>query len=264
MQKKFAGPYEMYSANPILYENEKWKCMGHGTFVKGPGGTNLYLHHAYNKQSTVFTGRQGLISELVWPQKNGWPVFKAQNIWSAAASDIHDKFASPSIAKYWQWDFRNSSPVVKQQKGVMHLSGTVKLANQTGIVLTARPVSGNFAMVATVINNNTALKGLTFYGDANVALGIGTQNNEIILWQVKDNKFSALAQSTLNTQTAVQLKLELTTNNTCKFYYRQGKMEWKELTSETPLKADFLPQWDRSPRAGLHFKGDSNQEALFF
>jgi beta-xylosidase len=261
--KNITGPYEVYAGNPILSENAKWKCMGHGTFVKGPNGADFYLHHAYNKESTVFTGRQGMISELVWPQKNGWPVFKAQKILGATVSDIKENFSSQSIAKYWQWDFRNSTPRTKQQKGVLHLSGSVKEGNQSGIVLTARPVSGSFVMAATVLNHNAALKGLTFYGDANMALGIGTQNDQVVLWQVKDNKFATLAQSLVNKKLPVQLRLELATDKTCKFYYRQGKTGWKVLKSNDPVKADSLPQWDRSPRAGLHFKGVVNQDAQF-
>ncbi len=261
--KKITGPYEVYSGNPILSEDSKWKCMGHGTFVKGPNNADFYLHHAYNRESVEFTGRQGLISELVWPQENGWPSFKTQSISGDTVQDIKEDFSKQSVANYWQWDFRNSTTDVKQQKGILYLSGNVKGSNHTGIVLTAKPVSGSFVMTTTVRNHNAALKGLTFYGDANMALGIGTQNNNIVLWQVKDNKFSTLARSSTNNKLPVQLRLELLTDRTCKFYYRQGKTDWKLLTSANPINADFLPQWDRSPRAGLHFKGDKNQDAQF-
>jgi len=261
--KKITGPYEVYSGNPILSENSKWKCMGHGTFVKGPKDADFYLHHAYNKESTVLTGRQGLISELEWPRENGWPSFKTKRILGDTVPDIREVFRSPSIAKFWQWDFRNSIPSIKQQKGILYLSGKVKEDNQTGIVLTARPVSGSFVMTTTVRNHNAAIKGLTFYGDANMAIGIGTQNNNIIIWQVKDNKFSTLAKSLTNHKLPIQLRLELQTDKKCKFYYRQGKTSWKPLVSNKAIDVDLLPQWDRSPRAGLHFKGDKTQDAQF-
>jgi beta-xylosidase len=261
--KSFTGPYEVYANNPILSENDKWKCMGHGTFVKGANGAELYLHHAYNKESAVFTGRQGLVSELIWPKNGEWPSFKTQQIMGSAVADIHDSFITNTVAKYWQWDFRNSSPVVKQHNGVLYLSGIVKQGNEAGIVLTTRPVSSSFVMTATVLNNNTALKGLSFYGDANAALGIGTQNNQVVIWQVKGNKFTALAQEATRPKTPIQLKLELDADRICLFYYKQGNADWKQLTTESPLKANALPQWDRSPRAGLHFKGDIGQDARF-
>jgi beta-xylosidase len=259
--KNFTGPYEIYANNPILSENDKWKCMGHGTFVEGNNGAEMYIHHAYNKQSTVFTGRQGLISELVWT--NEWPSFKAQQISGNKVPDIHNNFTSKLVDKYWQWDFHNSTPIIKQQNGVLSLSGSVKAGNETGIVLTARPVSGSFVMTATVLNNNTALKGLSFYGDANMALGIGTQNDQVVLWQVKANKFSVLVQEQAKEKLPVQLKLEMGADRVCKLYYKQGKNSWKQLMSENPVLANTLPQWDRSPRAGLHFKGEAGQNALF-
>jgi beta-xylosidase len=261
--KNFAGPYEVYANNPILSENDKWKCMGHGTFVKGNNGADLYLHHAYNKESVAMTGRQGLISELVWPPNNGWPSFKTQQIVGNTVPDIHEHFTSKSIAKYWQWDFRNSSPVVKQQKRVLYLSGSARQGNETGVVITTRPVSGSFVMTVTVLNNNAALKGLSFYGDANIALGVGTQNDRVVVWRVKDNKFSALAQESIKPKLPVQLKLHVDEHSVCQFYYKQGNEDWKQLITETPIKANTLPQWDRSPRAGLHFKGDENQNAQF-
>jgi len=261
--KNFAGPYEVYSANPILSENDKWKCMGHGTFVKGPNGADYYLHHAYNRESTVLTGRQGLISELVWDKTTNWPNFKTQQIAGNVVPDIHDDFMAPIIGKYWQWDFRNSTPVIKQQKGVLTLSGTVKASNESGVVLTARPVSGSFVMNVTIVNHNAALKGLSFYGDANAALGIGTQNNEAAVWMVKDNKFSVLAKASINEKASVQLMLELGTDGLCKFSYKQGSSNWQALATDNPVKAGILPQWDRSPRAGLHFKGNVSVAAQF-
>jgi beta-xylosidase len=261
--KNFAGPYEVYASNPILSENDKWKCMGHGTFVKGSNGADLYLHHAYNKESVAMTGRQGLISELVWPKDNEWPSFKPQQIKGDAVAGIHDGFITNVVSRNWQWDFRNSTPIIKQYNRVLYLSGSVKQGNESGVVITTRPVSGSFAMTTTVVNNNTALKGLSFYGDANAAIGIGTQNDEVVVWQVKGSKFTTLTQAAIPPKTPVQLKLEVDADKNCTFYYKHGKDDWKQLTTETPVKANNLPQWDRSPRAGLHFKGGDGQNAQF-
>ncbi|OOQ58384.1 glycoside hydrolase family 43 protein [Mucilaginibacter pedocola] len=261
--KNFAGPYEVYANNPILSENEKWKCMGHGTFVTGTDGAEYYLHHAYNRESTVYTGRQGLMSQLTWPQNHGWPVFTTQKLAGGIVPNITDNFNTASIAKYWAWDFRNSTPKIKQQAGTLHLSGSTKAGNQTGIVLAARSFSGSFDMAVTVANNNTALKGLAYYGDANAALGIGTQNNKVIVWQVADNKFANLAEASIKNTSPVEVKFEVAEGKDIRFFYRQGKTAWTELKTAEPAKLSSLPQWDRSPRGGLHFKGAANQEAAF-
>ncbi|TWR31488.1 family 43 glycosylhydrolase [Mucilaginibacter pallidiroseus] len=260
--KSFTGPYEIYANNPILAENNDWKCMGHGTFVQTGDGKLAYLHHAYNKNSNVLAGRQGLLSALTWPQENGWPVFKAQTeMLGNAERSLVDNFNGNAIAKYWQWDFRNASPVVKQGAGLLHLSGTVKPGNKAGIVLTVRPVSNNFE-ASTIINNyNEALKGLAFYGDANAALGVGISGNKIIAWQVKGNTFDTLAFKPVNKSVPVKLKLSVVDGKKCLLLFKQGKTDWTPL--QTVADISFLPQWDRSPRVGLHFKGDEKLDAAF-
>ncbi|SKB45510.1 family 43 glycosylhydrolase [Daejeonella lutea] len=259
--KAFTGPYEAHPNNPILSENDNWKCMGHGTFVKSPDNNDVYLHHAYNKQSTVFTGRQGLLSELNWGKD--WPTFNAQQSAGNPITEVNSSFDSKKPDTYWQWDFRNSSPVVKQQNGRLYLSGSLKQGNESGIVLTIRPVSDNFTMTTTISNNNTALKGLSYYGDANASLGIGVENNRVIVWLVKGNKFAELVSQTIVAESPVQLRLQLGPDRICKFFYKQINSDWKELRAHNPVTAAALPQWDRSPRAGLHFKGLPDQDGQF-
>jgi beta-xylosidase len=260
---RITGPFEKYSGNPVLTENAQWKCMGHGSFVAGPDGREYYLHHAYHKQSTVLTGREALISELSWTGPDGWPVFKTQEIVDGKAPDIEDKFQTAQLAKFWQWDFRNSSPVIRQQRGLLYLSGSTKPGNETGIVLTTKPVSRHFVTETALLNHNAALKGLAFYGDANAAVGIGIQGKEVILWQVKGSTFSRLAKAqVLNTQ-PVKLRLALDADGSCKFYYQQGEQGWKVLGTENTVKVEQLIQWDRSPRVGLHFKGDKSLNGQF-
>ncbi|MBE7178397.1 MAG: family 43 glycosylhydrolase [Mucilaginibacter polytrichastri] len=259
--KNFEGPYEKYSKNPLLFDNPAWTCMGHGSFVPLTGNRYAYLHHAYNRSSTVFTGRQGLLSELTWPVKGGWPVFKAQAIKGGPVADIHDDFKAARPDMHWQWDFRHAKPVVKQANGVLHLSGERIGENPAGVVLTTRPVSGHFAMSTTVVNANKALKGLSFYGDAGAALGLGLRGDSVIAWQVKDKEFRIVSAAKILPAKSVQLKLVSDGAKGCRAYYRQDKEQWKELGGT--LATEHLPQWDRSPRMGLHVLGKPGEEAVF-
>jgi beta-xylosidase len=262
--KTLNGQFEVYNKNPLLSEQADWKCSGHGTFVNTPAGRTYYLYHAYNKQSSVFTGREGLLSELIWPGKNEWPGFKTEAVYSIKKPNaIIESFNGTQLANYWQWDFRNSTPIVKQDNGNLYLSGAIKNTNQAGIVLTVRPSSTNFEMATTVVDKSAALKGLVYYGDANACIGIGTRGDVVEFWQIKDNKKTILAQDTNLISAPVHLKLVLTPDLTCKVYYRQGKKGWKQLSTGSPLKIDFLPQWDRSPRIGLNFNGKPGQDATF-
>lgn len=259
---RLQGPYERYAKNPILQENADWKCSGHGTFVTGTDGKYYYLHHAYNKVSTVFVGRQGLLAELVWPGKNNWPLFKTISS-HKPHQDITDSFNDKKLGLRWQWDFRNSTPTVKQLDGDLQLSGSYKKEDKTGIVLAVRPEAIGFEATTTVVNQNQALKGLAYYGDANAAIGIGTINKEVVSWMVKDTQRLILANVSIIDKQPVQLKISLMPDLTTRFFYRQGLGSWNQLAADAKVSAEFLPQWDRSPRIGLHYKGEPGQEAVF-
>jgi beta-xylosidase len=249
--ENFKGPYEEYGQNPILDANEAWKCPGHGTFVND----NMYMYHAYNKESNVFTGREGMLAELIWPNDNSWPSFVSKQTNNSATGDIKN------LMPYWQWDFRNSTPAVSRDKGMLYLSGTIKEGNNSGIVLTVRPVSRHFYITTTVTNSNEALKGLAFYGDANAAVGIGVIKDKVEFWMVKENERTVIATQNIKPGVPVQLKLAMNPDLTCNVFYRQAGTNWQQLTPKPDIS--FLPQWDRSPRVGLHFKGPSHLKAAF-
>lgn len=261
--KDFKGPYEEYDRNPVLQTNEGWKCPGHGTFVQQNDGKYMYIYHAYNKESNVFTGREGMLAELVWDSNRAWPSFISQQTDSSSTGNITASFEGQKIAPYWQWDFRNTTPVVRQGKEKLYLSGTCKDGDNTGVVLTVRPVSDHFDMTTTVVNSNAALKGLVFYGDANAAIGIGAVHNKVEFWMVKDNNRTVLATQDIKAGLPVQLKFTMKPDLTCEVYYRQEGNDWQQMAPEIKQDVSFLPQWDRSPRAGLHFKGGSGLEAAF-
>ncbi|WP_316737478.1 glycoside hydrolase family 43 protein [Pedobacter aquatilis] len=260
--KSFKGPYEKYAQNPILAENESWKCSGHGTFVKAEDDKYYYLYHAYNKQTTVFAGRQGMLAELTWPEKNGWPKFKEIS-GASGSQDLSFDFKDKNVSQKWQWDFRNSTPKFSQENGILSLYGAISTSNQTGIVLTVRPVSVHFEATTTVSNSNNALKGICYYGDANASIGIGVSGNQVQFWKVQNKEKTILATQTINITGAIQLKFKVEPNLEVATFYKQGNGGWESLKSETKVNVNFLPQWDRSPRIGLNFYGKSDEVASF-
>lgn len=254
------GPYQFFEGNPILSENDVWKCMGHGTFVSAKNGSTYYLHHGYNKKTTVFTGREALLAELSWQQPAGWPSLKVQASNTAAKADLYDKFDGRNLSQYWQWDFRHSTPSVQQQKGLLRLSGLQTKENLTGIVLTVRPTSDNFDISTAVINRNKALKGLTIYGDATAAIGIGVEGDSVKVWKV-ENKQRVIIKEALVPASAIGLKITMSQSNTCDLFYQADKITWIKLASDVDIR--FLAQWDRSPRLGLHYSGNEKDNAQF-
>jgi beta-xylosidase len=261
--KNFKGPYEDYKVNPILQSFGTWKCAGHGTFVKNDNGKYVYMFHAYHQQTNVFTGRQGMLANLNWKDRNAWPTFTAIDAGDSFSADIKETFDADKIGVYWQWDFRHAVPNISQAKGLLHLSGAVAEKNKTGIALTVRPVSTAFDMETTVFNISAALKGLVLYGDANAAIGIGVTENNVQYWMVKDGQRIILAEKMVYNEFPVTLKFVLNNDLTCAVYCRQLSSGWQQLKENINIKLDFLPQWDRSPRAGLHFLGKENEEGVF-
>lgn len=274
--EKIEGPYTNFEGNPILTQNDTWKCPGHGTFVQTALGTYAYLYHAYSKKEDVFTGRQGMLDELKWKEYTGWPFFTQGNSPSvtnplppaakaqAINRDVRDEFKSSRLPLYWQWDFRHTVPATAIKKGALYLAGKPTADNVTGTALTVRPVYGNYEMTTRVINKNASLKGLTLYGDANQAVGIGIAGDTVQLWETRDNKRKILAQANV-LQATIQLRMKVEKGYQCRFYYSLKPGEWQELSAGNPSYYDgrHLPPWDRSPRPGLLQRGNATEPAVF-
>ncbi|WP_231491658.1 glycoside hydrolase family 43 protein [Pedobacter sp. Leaf170] len=260
--KSFKGPYEKYAQNPILSENSDWKCSGHGTFVKGDNEKDYYLYHSYNKKTTVFSGRQGMLAELIWPEKNGWPKFKevsAPNTNQNLTFNFNDK----NVSQSWQWDFRNSTPIISQLNGKLKISGAISSSNLTGIVITVRPVSAVFEATTTVSNSNDARKGICYYGDAGAAIGLSVSGNQVQFWKVQNKEKTVLSNQKISGKGSIELKFKVNPNLEVSTFYKQGADDWKTLNSDNKVDVNFLPQWDRSPRIGLNFNGKPHEFAEF-
>lgn len=260
--KTFKGPYEKFKGGPLLSENQSWKCMGHGTFVSTASNDMYFLFHAYNNQSTVFTGRQGMLAKLTWGKNGEWPTLASLDKAPFNPKSLTDEFNTGAVASYWQHDFRNADPSFRQAAGKLILSGTAAAKNETGVVISVRPLNDVFEMETIVTNQNDALKGLCFYGDANASIGIGTQSGQVEYWMVKDNKRTIIASSAISTSAPVGLKLTTNAKHACSAFFKQMNGEWKKI-GDSEISIAFLPPWDRSPRAGLHYKGPADSNAEF-
>ncbi|MGC4103747.1 family 43 glycosylhydrolase [Ferruginibacter sp.] len=263
--KNFAGPYEKYNGGELLRPSAGWKCIGHGTFVQSASGVYYFLSHAYNEVSDIYTGRQGMLSTLSWPKGKDWPVMNAVAT-ELPVPEIHDDFNGKTPGLYWRYDLHKSIPVVRQENGNLILSGNMIAGNTTGILYGVRPYTAHYSISTTVTNDNDAVKGLSFYGTFDNAIGIGYRNNVLTFWRVKagvtDNIDSVVF--TTNTGAPLELKMEMLPDKTARAFYRQGGVgSWNELKGSENISVDFLPQWDRAPRVGLFFKGDATQDASF-
>lgn len=246
------GPYVRFEKNPLLAQTEDWKCTGHGTLVSSAAGKDFYLYHAYNKSNDVYTGRQGMLAEVIWDSQTGWPYIQPLGKKAEKIKNFRDDFAGKTLSDKWQWDFRNSKPVIDIEKGNLSLSGEITVSNITGTVLAVRPLVADYEITTGVINQNASLKGLVLYGDADQSTGIGIRNDTVAVWEARDKKRTIVKEVKLNASRRVEFKIKVENGYMCRFYWRAADKEWNEVkTGNEYFNAEFLPPWDRSPRPGL-------------
>ena len=70
--KNLLGPWQKDPANPIVAENQQWKCPGHGTVVQEKKGRYDFLYHAYARKTFLDTGREAVLDRVQWTH-DGWP-----------------------------------------------------------------------------------------------------------------------------------------------------------------------------------------------
>ena len=267
--KSLEGEFLKFANNPVLIENDLWKCPGHGTVAETKEGRYFYLYHAYNKNDHVFTGRQGMLAEVLWDTKTGWPQIKnesgTEDKNAKIPSTFFDDFSTPKISLAWQWDFRNTKPLWHIKGSNLYLSGKADTANKTGTALTIRPVKGNYEMTTSVINKNVSLKGLVVYGDADQSVGIGIRDNLIEVFEVKNNKRTILRRKENVNNGPVFLKIGVEEGYKIRFFWSHEKNSWNEIKAgdDSYYNGDFLPPWDRSPRPGLLHFGKIKEPAGF-
>ena len=276
---KLQGPYEVYAGNPILTANDTWKCPGHGTFVQAYGDRYFYLYHAYSVKDHVYTGREGMLDELVWNTTTGWPSFTQGNSPSVnqaspakttqlTTTKWEDNFDKPVLRQEWQWDFRHmSKPNTRMEKHRLFLTGdTLAGNNNTGVAITVRPVSGNYDISTQVIAGKGSLDGLVLYGDASQAVGVGIDDqSKIIVWDAQRKQQRVLA--TLPAATPmVYLKMEVREGAHCRFFWAaDSKKPMQEIKLEggAAWEGQSLAPWDRSPRPGLFHRGSNTAAGGF-
>src|SRR5690606_34247819 len=114
--KHLLGPWEKYENNPVLVDNDHWKCAGHGTVVER-GGDFYYLYHAYNQAGSVYVGREGVLEKINWTS-DGWPVFAndATHNRDVASLDYTDDFKV--MNPVWRWRVNQPADYTVGDKGL--------------------------------------------------------------------------------------------------------------------------------------------------
>lgn len=255
--KYLLGPWEKYSGNPVMKGNDVWVCPGHGTPIEKDGHFYL-LHHAYEKSSAPFTGRQGMLSEFKFTNDN-WIEFVKEPA-SANAHVDHtfiDDFAKSSLQQHWQWSiFQNIQYTVRDHE--------LKLNTLPGGSYIGQDVfSGNYeATVQLVTNSSTGMGGIGVLGDDQNYIAIASKADSVFLLQVKKGKFVHIESRKIKATGRITLKVSVRESKNVVFYYSADSKPFKMFNNKA-VDASFIPPWDRAVRVGLVSIGDAKEYSIF-
>jgi xylan 1,4-beta-xylosidase len=263
--EKLQGPWTKYSGNPVLSGDETWKCPGHGTVVTTADNRYFYLHHAYKGTDFTSTGRQGVLSELVWDKTSEWPSFRYGKATPAQAEapmgakisdkeDLYIKFDKDTSKAPWVYDVSVPKPHYATQNGSLQLENSTltKTGNFLGLVVKG----GNYVFSIEATPKDDITQNIVVYGDAENAIGYGVTKNKIKLWQVKDGVYRTInSQEIPGTVTLVDLQLKSQLGRIYEFSWSTKDKNSNSLSQPFKIEGAWLPRWDRAPRVGINVSG---------
>lgn len=266
--EKLQGPWTKYTGNPVLFGDDSWKCPGHGTVVVTPDNRYFYLHHAYNAIDFTFTGRQGILSELVWDEASKWPAFRYGKTPPAQAEsplgasvvtnpNLFINYDRDTLKAPWVYDVSFAKPQFAVQNGALQIenNNTIKTGNFLGLTVKR----GNYTFTTEVITKNDLMQNIVVYGDANNAIGYGINKNTIELWQVKDGAYEVIkTQEISEDYKDIELKLQSRYGRFYEFSWGVKGQKIDSITSSVQIEAPWLPRWDRAPRIGINISGNKS------
>ncbi|HET7896426.1 MAG TPA: family 43 glycosylhydrolase, partial [Flavisolibacter sp.] len=257
--KSLLGPWEKYSKNPLLTGSQKWTCPGHGTPVE-KDGRHYFLYHAYDRTSSVFTGREGLLIEYRFTP-DGWIEFvkneHAQDV--VPAKKVVDEFDGNTLSKEWQWSVFQQ-PVARLKNGELWLPSSDALS---GTFLGRPTTSANYSVTVNVdVLRSTAASGVAAIGDENNIVYAAFQKGVVKVTQVKEGKEQVLIRKTVPKTNWLRLRMQVSNGKEIRFLYSKDGNAFISLTANA-IDGGYLPPWDRAVRAGVVAKGADGYNGVF-
>lgn len=264
--EKLQGPWTKYSGNPVLFGDDTWKCPGHGTVVVTPDNRYFYLHHAYNGIDFTFSGRQGILSELIWDEASKWPAFRYGKTPPAQAeapigtsavinSNLLIHYDKDTLKAPWVYDVSFPKPEFTVQNGSLQIENNNH--TNTGNFLGLTVKKGNYTFSAEVISQNDLTQNIIIYGDASNAVGYGVRKDHIELWQIKDGVVEVISKQEIPEKYKdIKLKLKTHYGRFYEFSWDVKGQKIDSLSNSVKIEAPWLPRWDRAPRVGINVAGN--------
>jgi beta-xylosidase len=256
--KDLLGPWEKYSGNPLIAATDDWKCPGHGTPISRDG-KYYFLYHAYEKESNVYTGRQGVLSEFKFTQ-DGWIEFvNGPGGGEPIQAEFRDEFNGNELAQHWQWSVFHEASAV-QRNGRLTLTA---LPSGSGSFLGMKTLTGNYEVSVVVhINESTAESGLALIGDEKNFVSATIDQKRLVVRRVEDDKETIVEQRAKPGSAKIHLKMRVQNGKDILFSFSDDGEKFTPL-NDAPIDGFFLPPWDRAVRAAVVARGEKTQKAVF-
>lgn len=272
--KALLGPWEKNPRNPILAGNEDWRCPGHGSIVQDQDRRYFLLYHAYSAKTSVYTGREALLDEVVfniegWPEINlgmgptvkGFsPEGKPQKQKELKYSE---NFTAFKLKAGWNWPVTDDPPANLSAGRLVLIAQPEQSTNLMGSVIGRSITTGDFIASTTLLRANLepgVIAGLAALGDRANSTGIALVDDRIILWNRARNQQSILAETAAPKTRIVHLRLVAGQGKDFRFEFSADGKAWQELPQ---TDGQHLPPWDRAIRVGLTVGGATKAEARF-
>jgi xylan 1,4-beta-xylosidase len=253
------GPWEKYEQNPVLQNDDEWKCPGHGTVIE-KDGRFYFLYHAYENESDVYTGRQGLLKEFKFTN-DGWieflPEQKIQDV--ATPAQVVEEFDSNSLSAQWQWSvFQKAKYQVSNGKLVLNA-----LPEKSGAFVGHKTLDDDYTTTVVIATKATdAEAGLAAVGDEKNIVAVSFKGNTLRVSRIEGDKETYLPEKKIKPRENVYLRMKVSKGKDLVFSYSTNGKKFKVLNGKA-VDGFFLPPWDRAVRIGLISKGTENQKATF-
>lgn len=262
--KSLLGPWEKYEMNPVIKDNENWKCPGHGTVVEKDGELWL-LNHAYNQEGSVYVGRQGVLQKVEWTD-DFWPVFANDEEYSRSKSslDFIDNFKS-RLDPVWQWRVTQDIHFDTGKEGLKLQASEEN--EKLGTLLVQGTKSLDYQYEAIIIPHEQVEAGLAVIGGANngfgapvAGMGISVKGDQLILWETINQQTKEIASHKIPEGKEVKLILAMKDGYKMSTSAEVGE-ESIPLGEVQDVK--HLVPWGMGFRLGMVAKGQTDSYAHF-
>lgn len=250
------GPWEKYNDNPVLKNINDWICSGHGTPIE-KDGKFYFLHHAYDKNTIPFTGRQGILSSFTFTENNWIEFLHEKETFPPSNSEVHrDEFKGNKISDTWQWSiFQN--PMLKINNGSLQLFAQPH-ATYIGQRVTDADYSSNVSINTSA---SDAAAGIGLIGDDKNYIALYYHNNKLQIVKVMAGKEEVIYNKFVPNSNKITLHVDVINSKNIFFHYSIGSNQVP--LNNTAIDGNALPPWDRAVRIGLLSKGNKEQKSVF-